>query len=73
MAMISYQQIVTSLSFFQFMTNLEQSRSRIQEGWSVKLTFSSIVSSKQKTKLKNPEHSSHTIALSKGTNFNKKC
>ena len=34
---------VTSLSFFQFMTNVEQSRSRIPDAWSVKFTFSLIV------------------------------
>ena len=35
----SCQQIVTSLSFFRFMANLEQSGNRIPEVWSVKLTF----------------------------------
>ena len=34
---------VTSFSFFQFMTNVEQSRSRIPDAWSVKFTFSLIV------------------------------
>ena len=33
-------QMVTSLSFFQFMANMEQSRSWIQDAQSVKLTFS---------------------------------
>ena len=40
MTMTSFQQIVTSLSFFRFKTNLEQSRSRIPDAWSVKLIFS---------------------------------
>ena len=37
--MTSDQQILKSLSFFQFMANLGQSRSRILDAWSVKLTF----------------------------------
>ena len=37
--MTSYRQIVTSLSFFRFIANLEQSRSRIPDGWSVVLTL----------------------------------
>ena len=72
--MTSCRKIVTSLSFFQFMANLEQSESRIPGTWSVKLTFSLIVTfylKKLKTKQKNPEHSS--VALSKSTTFNKKC
>ena len=40
LTMTSPQQIVTSLSFFQFMANLEPSGSRIPEAESVKLTFS---------------------------------
>ena len=42
-AMTLCWQIVASLVFFQFLTNLEQSESRIPDEWSVKLTFSSIV------------------------------
>ena len=38
--MTSCWEIVTSLSFFQFMANLEPSRSQIPDAWSVKLTFS---------------------------------
>ena len=38
--MTSCQKTVTSLSFFQFMANLEQSGSRILDAWSVKITFS---------------------------------
>ena len=40
LTMTSCQQIVTSLSFFQFMANLEQFGSRGSDVWSVKLTFS---------------------------------
>ena len=40
--MISCQKIVTSLPFFQFTANLEQSRSRILNAQSVKLKFSLI-------------------------------
>ena len=35
----SYQQIVTPLSLFQFMSNFEQSRSWIPDAWSAILTF----------------------------------
>ena len=38
--MTSCRQIKTSWSFFQFMVNLEQSRSWIPDSWSVILTFS---------------------------------
>ena len=37
--MKSFQKIVTSLSIFQFMANLEQSGSRMSDAWSVKLRF----------------------------------
>ena len=37
------QEIVTSLSFFQFMANLQPSGSWIRDGWSIELTFSLIV------------------------------
>ena len=43
MAMTSFYKIVTSLSFFQFMANLEQSGSLIPDAYSVKLKFSLIV------------------------------
>ena len=39
----SYQQIVTSLSFGQFLANLQQRGSRIPDALSIKLTFSLIV------------------------------
>ena len=38
--MTTCQQIVTSLSFFQFMANLQLSGSRISEEWSIEITFS---------------------------------
>ena len=38
--MTSCRQIVTSLSFFQFMTNLQPSGSPIPDAWSIKLTLS---------------------------------
>ena len=75
--MKSCQQILTSFLFFQFMANLEQSGSRIRDTWSVKLKFSLIVAfyltrTESRTK-KSLEQSFHAIALSKGTNFVKKC
>ena len=39
LTMMSFQQFGMSLSFFYFVTDLEQSRSRIPDVWSVKLTF----------------------------------
>ena len=41
--MMSYQQIVTSLSFFGFLANLEQSGGRIPDTESAKVMFSVIV------------------------------
>ena len=43
MMMTSFQEIVTSLAFFQFTANLEQSGSRIPDAYSIKLMFSSTV------------------------------
>ena len=43
LAIRSFQEIVTSLLFFRFMTTLEQSESWILDTWSVKVTFSLIV------------------------------
>ena len=63
-------------SFFQFMVNSEQSGSRIPDGYSAKLTFSIIVifyPAKTENRPKNLQHNSHTIALSKGTVFTRKC
>ena len=34
------QQIVTSLSFFRFIANLQPSESGIPDAWSIKFTFS---------------------------------
>ena len=70
-----FQEIMTSLSFFQFMVNLEQSRTWISDTWSVILTLLLIATAylmKSETELKNLKHSSHMIALSKGTIFAKK-
>ena len=39
LTMTSCQKIMTLLSFFRFMTNLEQPRSRIPDVWSMKLIF----------------------------------
>ena len=66
---------VTSLSCIQFMGNLQPLGGRIPNSWSVKLLFSLIVTF-YLTKPENSEkiltHSSHTIALSRGTIFPKK-
>ena len=51
---------------------LQLSESRIPDEWSIKLTFSLIVSfdlTKPQVELKNLHHSSYAIALSKGTIF----
>ena len=52
----SCQQIVMSLSFFQFMANLQPFGNRIPDAWSIKLTFSLTITfylTKLKTELKN--------------------
>ena len=59
------QQIVTLLYFFQFLANLQPSRSRIPDTWSIKLTFSLTVTFYL-------QHSSYTIALNKVAIFAKK-
>ena len=56
-------------NYGQFM---EQSGKQIPDAWYVKLTFSSVVTFNL-TKTENRERSSYTIALSKGTIFNKHC
>ena len=64
------RKIVTSLSFFRFLANLEQYRSRIPDARSIKLTFSLTATfylQKLKRELRNLLHSSHTIALCKVT------
>ena len=74
--MTSCREIVTSLRFFQFTANLEQSGSQIPDAYCVKLMFSLIVplylkKTENRTK-KYQTQRSHTIALSKGTIFAKK-
>ena len=59
------------------MANLQASWSQVPEAWSIKLTFSLIVTCyltklESKTK-KSLTDSSHTIALRKGAIFTKKC
>ena len=65
---------MTSLSFF-FGANLEQSGGRIPDAESTKVMFSVIATHwnllKLKTELKNLKHSSHIIALGKGTFLDK--
>ena len=54
--MTSCWQIVTPLSFFQFMANLEQSGNQILNAWSIELTFSlsaAFYLTKTETELKN--------------------
>ena len=73
--MTSYRKIVTSLSFFKFLANLEQSGGRIPDTESAKVMFSVTVTiclTKTENRTKNVQHSSHTIALSKGTFQDKK-
>ena len=69
LTMTSIRHIVTSLSF-QFMAKLEQPGSRILDVWSVKLTFSLIVTFYlRKTEYRTKKSLTHSqnIALSKGT------
>ena len=70
------RQIVTSMFFFQFTANLQPYGSLIPNPWSIKLTFSLTITfylTKTENRTKNSIHSSHTIVLSKGTTFAKKC
>ena len=72
---MSYQKTVTSLPFFGFLAILEQSGGRIPDTESAKALFSVIVIFsiiKTENIAKNFLHSSHTIALSKGTFLDKK-
>ena len=73
MTVTSCRKIVTSLSFFRFMTNLGQSGSQIPNAESVNFKTATLILQKLKTELKNRSHCSHTITLSKGTIFVKKC
>ena len=43
LTMASCRQIVTLLSFFRFMANLQPSGRRVPDAWSIKLTFSLII------------------------------
>ena len=73
--MTSCQKIVTSLSFFGFLANLEQSRDRIPDTESAEVMFSITVIfclTKTENRTKNLEQSPHTIALSNGTFLDKK-
>ena len=75
LTLTSCQKIMTSLSFLGFLSNLEQSGGQIPDTKSAKVLFSVIKTfffPKMKTELKNRQHSSHTIALSKGTFLYKK-
>ena len=75
-AIISCQQTFTSLSFFRFMANLEQSGSRIPDALPVKFTSSLLVTfylTRTENRTKTLKHSSRTIALTKGTIFAKNC
>ena len=69
--MTLFRQIITSSSFFRLY--LEQFGTQIPVAWSIILTFSLIpfVLQKLKIELRNLQHSSHTIALKKGTSFTK--
>ena len=74
--MTSCQKIVMSLSFYQFMVNLEQSGCQIPDASSVNLIFSLIVIcylTKTENRTKKKTNTAHTLALSKGTIFAKKC
>ena len=65
-----------SLLLPRFMANLEQSRIRSPDAWSVKLIFSLTVTiylTKSENRIKKSQNSSHSITLSKGPVFTKKC
>ena len=74
--MTSFWEIVTSLSFFRFMANLENLEAEFWMHSIKKIAFSlitnNLLSYKNNIELKNFKHSSHTIALSKGTILAKK-
>ena len=76
LTMMSFGQIMTSSSFFRFVFDLEQSRTRIADAWSATLTFSLIIILFHLTKTENKTikflTQFSTIALSKGTIFGKK-
>ena len=71
----SYRETVTSLSFFEFLANLEQSGGRLMDTESAKVMFSVIGTfclTKTENRTKNLYYSFHTISLSKGTFLDKK-
>ena len=72
----SCRQIATSLSFFQFTTNLQLFRSRILDAWSIKLTFSLIATiylTATEIRTKNSLTQLLYYCFSNGTIFAKKC
>ena len=72
--MTSCREIVTPLSFFGFLADLEQSGGRIPDKESAKVMFSVIVTfclTKTENRTKKSQHNPHTIALSKGTFWTK--
>ena len=62
LTMASFQQIITALSFFQFMTDLEQSGTWIPDSWSVILTFL-LISTFYLTKTENRNKKSYTALI----------
>ena len=69
LTMTSCRKFVVPLSFFGFLTNLEQSGGRIPDRESAKFMFSlTVIFCLKKTE----KHRSHTIALSKSTFLDKK-
>ena len=64
------------IAFFLFMVNFQLSESQIPDASSIKLTFLLTITFyliKIENRTKNIKHSSHAIALNKGTIFAKKC
>ena len=64
------------IAFFLFMVNFQLSESQIPDASSLKLTFlltRTFYLIKIENRTKNIKHSSHAIALNKGTIFAKKC
>ena len=62
--------------FFLFMVNFQLSESQIPDASSIKLTFLLTITFyliNIENRTKNIKHSSHAIALNKGTIFAKKC
>ena len=75
LTLTSCWKIVTLLSFFGFLANLEQSGGRIADTESAKVMFSVIVTfchTKTENSAKKSLNTVLTLALSKGTFFDKK-